>query len=438
MTRSGSGVAAVLLACGVAVPASAQGSDDANLSGALRRIEALVSPQAEAGLLSGVVLVARGDQVLFRRAYGFASWELRAPNTPATRFGVASVTKPMTELLIRLLAREGRIDPDAPVESYLPGFPRGPEGGAPTVAQLLSHRAGVPHRVTAPWEETRAIGPAEIVDRVRNAGLLFEPGTEQLYSSAGFTCLARIVEVVEGEPFDSVLADRVFRPAGMESASGETGSRLMPGRALSHTLGATGHAVVVKRAPPKDLRFLTGAGSVYATADDLLRFVRAVHTGVFGSGLAGAVLGGDPTAWRGWIGRTGGYEASVDVRPADDLIVVFLSNLRSAANWQTREGILTTLTGAEPEPIPLPPPVADAFEDPAALVGEYGPAKIRLEAGALLRGENEFYPIDGRRYYVPASGTVMRFRRDSTGTVDALVSIVDGEDGSVLVKTSTN
>jgi D-alanyl-D-alanine carboxypeptidase len=407
------------------------------LSEALSRIDAMTSPQAEAGLLSGVVVVARGDRVLFRRAYGYASWELRAPNTPATRFGIASITKPMTEVLIRLLIREGRIDPDAPVERYLARFPRGPGGGAPTVAHLLAHRAGVPHRVTAPWEEARAIGPANIVDRVRNAGLLFEPGTERLYSSAGFTCLARIVELVEGEPFHSVLAERVFRPAGMRSASGETGSSLMPDRALPHALGAAEHAVVVKRAAPKDLRFLTGAGSVYATADDLLRFARAVQTGVFGADLAATVFGGDPTEWHAWVGRTGGYEASVDIRPADDLIVVFLSNLRSAANWQVRERILSTLAGAEPVAIPLPPQVADAFEDPAALVGEYGPAEIRLEDGALLRGENEFYPINGQRYYVPASGTIMRFRRDSTGTVDALVSIVDGEDGSILAKTAT-
>lgn len=438
MARSGSGVAAVLLACGAAGPAYAQSSDDANLPRALSRIEALVSPQAGAGLLSGVVLVARGDQVLFRRAYGFASWELRAPNTPATRFGVASVTKPMTEVLIHLLARDNRIHPDAPVERYLPGFPRGPEGGAPTVAQLLSHRAGVPHRVTAPWEETLPLGPADIVDRVRKAGLLFEPDTDRLYSSAGYTCLARIVEIVEGEPFDSVLAERVLRPAGMRSASGETGSMLMPDRALPHTLGAAGHAVVVKRAVPRDLRFLSGAGSVYASAGDLLRFARAVQTGVFGTGLAGAMFRGDPTEWHGWVGRTGGYEAFVDVRPADDLIVVLVSNLRSAANWQARERILAVLAGAEPEAIPIPPPVADAFEDPAELVGRYGPAEIRLEAGALLRGENEFYPIEGRRYYVPASGTVMRFRRDSTGTVDALVAMVDGEEANVLVKSSAN
>lgn len=429
------GVVAVLLGFGATTPSSAQLPSDDRLPEALRQVEALIAPQAGAGLFSGAALVARGDQVLFRRAYGFAGWELRAENTPSTRFGIASITKSMTQVVVGLLVQEGHIDPGAPVERYLPGFPRGPEGGAPTVNQLLSHRAGVPHRVTTPSEETRPLEPAEIVDRVRDAGLLFEPGTDRLYSSAGYTCLARVVEVVEAEPFDSVLAERVFGPAGMLSAAGETGSRLMPDRALPYTLGVDGRAVVAKRVRPKNLRFLTGAGSVYATVDDLHRFVRAVQTGAFGDGPRATAFAGDVIAWHGWTGRTGGYEASVDVRPADGLIVVLLSNLRSAANWRVRAGIQAILTGGDPEPIPLPPPVAGAFEDPGSLIGDYGPAEIRREGGALLRGENEFYPIAGQRYYVPASGTTMWFRRDSTGAVDALVSAVGGDQQRVLLRT---
>ena len=97
------------------------------------RIEAIVLPQVDAELLSGVILVARDDQVLFHKAYGFASWELRVPSSESTRFGIASITKPMTEILVGVLVDTGRIDLEAPVETYLPGFPRGPNGGKPGV-----------------------------------------------------------------------------------------------------------------------------------------------------------------------------------------------------------------------------------------------------------------------------------------------------------------
>lgn len=320
-----------------------------------------------------------------------------------------------------------------PVERYLPGFPKGPDGGVPTVRHLLTHRSGVPHRVTAPIDETQPLHPADIVERVRSQGLLFEPGTRRLYSSAGFTCLARVIEVIEKKPFDSVLAERVFRPAGMTSALSETGERLMPGRALPHRLGADHRHVVVKSAPYKDLRFLTG-GAVYARAQDLLQFVQAIRHGAFGAEFAQEAFGGDQKTWHRWMGRTSGYEASVDVLPGEDLTFIFLSNLSSAANWQLREQIQNALIGRPATAVLLPPAVREQFEEPESLMGSYGPAEITLIDGRLFRGDNEFYPVEGRRYYIPASGSIIRFRRGSTGAVDALISIGGGGEETVLPK----
>lgn len=414
--------------------AAQQTATDRALASLANQIEALVVPQAEAELLSGIILVARGNQILFQRGYGFANWELRVANSPSTRFGIASITKPMTETLVHVLATAGRIDLDAPVERYLPGFPRGPDGGIPTVRHLLAHRAGVPHRVTDPIEETQVLSPSNIVERVRARGLMFEPGTQRLYSSAGYTCLARVIEVIEDKPFESVLAERVFRSARMTAAISETGGGLMPGRAIPYRLGAAGRQIVVKTAPYKDLRFLTGAGSVYATAEDLLHFVQAIRTGVFGTDLSDEAFGGEPATWHSWTGRTNGYEASVDVLPSGNLTFVFLGNLQSAANWQIREQIQNVLLGQPRGAIPLPPPVAEPFEEPASLVGSYGPAEITVVDGQLFRGDNEFYPIEGRRYYIPGSGSVMRFRRDSAGTVEAIISIGGGGQETVLPK----
>lgn len=400
------------------------------------QIQALIVPQAEAELSSGVILVARGNQILFQQAYGFANWELRVPNSPATRFGIASITKPMTETLVHMLAEAGRLNLDTPVERYLPGFPRGPEGGIPTVRHLVTHRSGVPHRVTSAIDETQVLHPADMVERVRQTGLLFEPGTRTLYSSAGYTCLARVIEVIEEKPFDSVLSERVFRPAGMSSTSGETGQLLMPERAMPYRLGASGRQIVVKNAPYKDLRFLTGAGSVYATAEDLLHFVQAIRTGVFGTDLPEEAFGGEPTTWHSWTGRTNGYEASVDVLPADNLTFVFVSNLQSAANWQVRAQIQNVIVRGSAAAISPPAPVGEPFEESESLVGSYGPAEITLVDGSLFRGDNEFYPIAGERYYIPASGTIMWFRRDSRGAVDAIVALGAEGQETVLPKSS--
>jgi CubicO group peptidase (beta-lactamase class C family) len=179
----------------------------------LARIDALAASEAKAGLLSGVLLVARGDRVLLQREYGYSGWELRAPVTSATRFGIGSITKVMTEMTVEMLAAEGRLDLDAPVSRYLGSFPSGPKGGVVTIRHLVSHRSGVPHRVTTEMEERLPLHPSDVVDRVRAKGLLFEPDARELYSSAGFSCLARVIEVIEGKPFDVVLRQRIFLPA---------------------------------------------------------------------------------------------------------------------------------------------------------------------------------------------------------------------------------
>jgi CubicO group peptidase (beta-lactamase class C family) len=391
------------------------------------RIDALARPEATAGRLSGVILVARDGRVVFQRAYGFADWERRVPASPSTRFNIASITKAMTTLVAEALAGEGRLDLDAPVARYLPGFPTGPAGGVPTVRQLLAHQAGVPHRVTDAAEETQPLTPADIVERVRARGLRFEPGTQTLYSSAGFTCLARVIEVVERQPFDSVLAARIFRPAAMTSATGETGQRLMPGRALPYRLGTDAGRVGVASAPYKHLGFLTGAGEVYATAEDLQHVVDALRTGVFGPAARAALVDTGRTTWRQWYGRTNGYEASLDFRPAGAVTVVLLSNLQSAATWQLRAQALNLVTGQRVAPIRRPPAVASPSDASGAVVGQYGdradPVTIAVIEGKLFRDDNEFYPIAGGAYYIPASGSVMRFERSATGAIDALVTV---------------
>jgi CubicO group peptidase (beta-lactamase class C family) len=405
--------------------AIAQNNPEASL---LDRIDALATGEANAGLLSGVLLVARGDRILLQRAYGFASWELRVPVTTATRFGIASISKVMTEMLVDMLSAERRLDLDAPVSRYLGPFPAGPKGGPVTIRHLVNHRSGVPHRVTDAREETAHLHPSDIVERVRVKGLLFEPGAEELYSSAGFSCLARVIEAIEGKPFDAVLRDRILQPASMTTASGETGQQLMPQRALPHRLGASAGAVVVASAPYKNLGFLTGAGAVYATAEDLLRFARALRQGVFGPEGKTRIAESAGQKWRSWYGRTNGYEASVDLLPAEDMTVVFLSNLRSAANWQVREQVKNLLVGGKAAAILRPPPpVAALFEAPESVLGSYGdpsdPIVVALIDGHLFRDENEFYPVTGGRYYIPASGSVMRFRRTSDGLVDGIVTM---------------
>lgn len=84
-----------------------------------------------------------------------------------------------------------------------------------------------------------------------------------------------------------------------------------------------------------------------------------------------------------------------------------------------------------------PPPPASPFETSGSFLGSFGdpsdPIVVSAADGHLFRDDNEFYPIAGARYYIPASGALMSFRRTATETVDALITVrVGGRESLAL------
>ena len=215
----------VLVSC-LAAAAAAEPLSPAELE---KRIDEYVSPFVADGHLSGTLLVARGGDVVYENSWGMANYELGVPNTPTTRFCVASITKPMTIALVCRLAEQGKMLPDQTISSWLPGFPRADEI---TVSHLLNHRACIPHRVTTATEETMPRTAADMVELARNAEMLpHEPGEESVYSSAGFSVLARVCELAGEMSYADALDSLLFRPAGMTHSGHYDSRAVVPDRA---------------------------------------------------------------------------------------------------------------------------------------------------------------------------------------------------------------
>jgi CubicO group peptidase (beta-lactamase class C family) len=93
------------------------------------RIRSYLAPFKETGNLTGAVLIARHGRVLLRQAYGSANYELQVPNSPRTRFHIASVSKAFTAMAILQLQEQGRLKLSDPLSRFLPDFPRGDDSG---------------------------------------------------------------------------------------------------------------------------------------------------------------------------------------------------------------------------------------------------------------------------------------------------------------------
>lgn len=237
---------------------------DAALRG---RLEAL---RARHGLPGVAAAVLEGGRLALAAA-GLADLEHGAPATPATPFEIASVTKLFTAEAVLLEAAAGRLDLDAPLPELLPGLPHAWRAATPR--HVLHHQSGLPSYTdeAAYWRRTtHGLDLEGVVDLVRGRPLLFAPGARHAYDNTGYYLLGRVLEHASGRPYGELLADRFFRPLGMEATRLNRYAEVVPGRARGYARGDDG-ATLNKPYYAEGNTF--SAGGLLASARDLGRWL---------------------------------------------------------------------------------------------------------------------------------------------------------------------
>lgn len=378
------------------------------------RIDAYLAPFAEQDYLSGNVLVARGDSVLYERSFGLANREFGVPFTSATLSNVASITKPMTVVIAARLIDEGKLRLGQTLAEFLPGFPR---GDAITVEHLLRHRAGIPHRLTTPEEETVPRTAADMVELARDTDLLFEPGERSVYSSGGYSVLARVLEIAGGMPYEDLLEHYLTGPAGMSHTAHVSARDIVARRAACYAWGLHG----LENAPLQDLSFLVGAGSVYSTARDLFVMMRALTAGRLGETARAALMRETGLAWNG---STSGFRAFADWSAETDVAVVLTANVQSGANDLIRRNLPRIVAG-EDVAAPAPPTMTAARVSERILRGYEGtyqlregsPMDVRVARGGLYVDQWFLIPTSDTTFFSPQDFGTVTVIRDAQGTV---------------------
>src|SRR5262245_14251877 len=90
-----------------------------------KKIDELMRPFVQAGQFSGVVVASENGRVIYEKAFGMANAELKVPNQLDTRIGIASITKPMTGVILTRLVEEKKISLSDKLSKYIPDFPNG-------------------------------------------------------------------------------------------------------------------------------------------------------------------------------------------------------------------------------------------------------------------------------------------------------------------------
>jgi serine beta-lactamase-like protein LACTB len=223
------------------------------------------------------VAVAQDGTIVWTEGIGWADVQQHTPVTPLTRFRLGALSKPLTAMGAALLHDRGALDLDAPVQRYVPHYPK--QQWTVTTRQLLSDVAGV-HRIRGdnndamPTTHCEDVGDA--VALLERDPLLFEPGTQHRYSIWGWVLASAVVEGAAGASFDRFMTQQVFEPlamtrtlvseaSGPESADRSYGPRAM----LRPRLG-------VEEVKRPDYTCLAGAGAFLSTPSDLVRLGSAM------------------------------------------------------------------------------------------------------------------------------------------------------------------
>jgi CubicO group peptidase (beta-lactamase class C family) len=285
VTRIRFAIAAILVAacCSVRPAAAQNGAAPAGWSSFVRLLDAYADSDKVVGTSA---LVIQGGRVLARHSYGFADKAAGKRVDDRSIFHWGSITKTLTAISIMQLRDRGKLSLDDKVTRWVPELREihDPYGmiDSITIRMLMSHSAGF-QNPTWPWGNGESWEPFEpttwnqLVAMMPYEQLLFRPGSKYSYSNPGFIYLARIIEKLSGDPWQSYVQKNILTPLGLDrSYFGGTPYFLAADRSHNYYVrrdSVTGRDTVIDNGADFDPGITIPNGGWNAPLDDLATYL---------------------------------------------------------------------------------------------------------------------------------------------------------------------
>lgn len=294
----------------------------------------------------GAVLVLRGDQIIYNKAFGIADLEHNTPNTVESIFECGSVSKQFTAASLLLLVAEGKVSLNDDVRKYIPELPT---YDAPIRLQnLLNHTSGIKDWGSLFWisgwpRGTRAYTQELSLEIIcKQKSLNFSPGAEYSYSNSNYVLLVFIIERISQQSFIEFTRTRLFEPLQMTNTHWRSDFHsIVPNRSIAYSSDGKEYQ--------QDMPFehVHGPGGLLTTTADLAKwnamlanhklggdalFALRTQRGKLNNGTtinyAGGISVGSLSGFEeiSHSGATAGYRAWLAYYPKKKLSVILLSN----------------------------------------------------------------------------------------------------------------
>jgi CubicO group peptidase (beta-lactamase class C family) len=218
-----------------------------------------------------VIAIVHKSNLVLERAFGCADIVEREPLTPRHRFRVASHSKSFTAAGIMKLREESKLGLDDRIGQHVEGLH--PEIAAATIAQLLSHSAGIVRDGSDydHWQDRRPFLDAVALRAGLVAAPVIEGNTRFKYSNYGYGLAGLVIEAVTGTPYCSWIKRAIIDPAGLDETEPDmpVDEEVLVAHGHSPRLPVGRRVVVPGNNPTNALASATGFVS---TARDLARF----------------------------------------------------------------------------------------------------------------------------------------------------------------------
>jgi len=231
---------------------------------------------------NGTVLI-HGKGLQYQKSYGLANRQFNIPVQNETRFKIASVTKLFTSVLIMQLYEQGRLDLQKTIDSYLPDY-KGEGANKVTIHQLLNHTSGMVNIDTITSAASaikngvpvyqKAMTTDDLLSKFCSDTLVTEPGKVFSYNNAEYIILGKIIEKIYGKPFKVVLKENILEPLKMENSAMLQQYDIIDGLADTYFFRDDLNRLVNDL--PVYIENWYAAGAMYSTANDLLKFSKAL------------------------------------------------------------------------------------------------------------------------------------------------------------------
>jgi len=233
--------------------------------------------------ISGNILIAKKDSIVFQKSYGYSNLDFKIPNTLDTKFSIASMGKMFTGISIMQLVERGQLSTDDKIGKYLPEYPNKLVRDSVNIHQLLTHTSGLPDFMTADYyasakDRYRTIHDLSHLYQTKE--LRYAPGTKFAYCNSDYIVLGLIIEKVSGLTYDEYIEKNIFKIANMTNTKNYMKDHIVENLAVGYSRSTVYPGELMKNLY---LGSVTGgsAGGGYSTLSDILNFSIALKNNRF-------------------------------------------------------------------------------------------------------------------------------------------------------------